>query len=186
MVRKLTDELKMDIRDDYVHGYHDEKGVRVFPSIDALVKRHNVSRPTLYRAAKKDEWQKQKNNYQSQLQAMQDQDRLEAMLESGKKLDDNALAIAQAMLTRVGRRLQQAIRHEQEAPDELGMTAVEMRELSTVVATAQRIGKLALGQAQEISRVSADVSNPEAFRAVMEQLDEIAEARSRQVSEPVH
>jgi len=43
---------------------------------------------------------------------------------------------------------------------------------------AQKIGKLALGQAQEISKVSADISNPEAFREVMEQLDEIAEARS--------
>lgn len=186
MVNKLTDELRMDIRDEYIHGYHNEDGVRVFPTIDSLVKRHGVSRPTLYRAAKKNDWQKQKNNYQSQLQVMQDQERLESMLESGKKLDDNALAIAQAMLTRVGRRLQEAIRREQEAPDEVDMTAVEMRELSTVVATAQKIGKLALGQAQEISRVSADVSNPEAFRAVMEQLDEIAEARSRQVSEPVH
>ena len=176
----------MDIRDEFVHGYHDEAGVRVFPSIDALSKRHNESRPTLYRATKKADWQKQKNQYQSQLQTMQDQERLESMLESGKRLDDNALVIAQAMLTRIGRRLQEAMRLEQDDPEEEAMSPAELRELSIVAANAQKVGKLALGQAQEISRVSADVSNPEAFRAVMEQLDQIAEARSHQVSKPVH
>jgi hypothetical protein len=53
-----------------------------------------------------------------------------------------------------------------------------LRELSQIAINAQKIGKLALGQAQEISKVSADISSPEAFREVMEQLDEIAEARS--------
>jgi len=53
-----------------------------------------------------------------------------------------------------------------------------LRELSQVAINAQKLGKLALGQAQEISKVSADVSNPETFREVMEQLDEVANARS--------
>ena len=105
MAEKLTDELRMAIRDEFVHGYTNEDGVLVYPSVDALVKRHGVARPTLYRASNREEWQKQKNQYQTQLQLLQDEERLETMLESGKRLDDNALSIAQAMLTRIGRRL---------------------------------------------------------------------------------
>lgn len=185
MAEKLTDELRMAIRDEFVHGYTNEDGVLVYPSVDALVKRHGVARPTLYRASNREEWQKQKNQYQTQLQLLQDEERLETMLESGKRLDDNALSIAQAMLTRIGRRLAAAMREEQENPIN-GIEATELRELSIVAANAQRVGKLALGQAQEISKVSADVSNPEAFARVMEQLDELAEARTRQHGDSVH
>jgi len=192
MSKKMTDELRMEIRDEFVHGYPNDEGAMAYPSIDQLYQRHDVSRPTLYRAAKREDWQKQKNQYQSELQAKQDQERLEAMLKSGKRLDDNALAIAQAMLTRIGRRLQRAIKLEQDSPtnqdgsERVWMTSVEFKDLSIVAANAQKVGKLALGEATDISKVSADVTNPEAFRAVMEQLDELAEAKSRQSNEPVH
>ena len=186
MSRKLTDELRMEIRDEFVHGTSNEEGVRAFPSIDQLYQRHDVARPTLYRAAKREDWQKQKNQYQSELQTKQDHERLEAMLKSGKRLDDNALAIAQAMLTKIGRRLQQAMALEQSDPDSELISPVELKDLSVVAANAQKIGKLALGEATDISKVSADVTNPEAFRSVMAQLDEIAEAKSSQSDEPVH
>ena len=186
MSRKLTDELRMEIRDEFVHGSPNGEGARAYPSIDQLYRRHDVSRPTLYRAAKREDWQKQKNQYQSELQAKQDQERLEAMLKSGKRLDDNALTIAQAMLTRIGRRLQQAMRLEQDSPGEEAMTPLELKDLSIVAANAQKIGKLALGEATDISKVSADVTNPEAFRSVMAQLDQLAEAKSSQGDEPVH
>ena len=89
-------------------------------------------------------------------------------------MDDSALQIAQAMLTRVGRTLQQSFDEE----SDVSLRTDELRELSVVTINAQKVGKLALGEAQEISNVSADVSNPEAFREVMEQLDELAAARS--------
>ena len=64
MSKPLTDEIKLTIRDEFVHGFIDESGTRKFPSIDMLVSRHDVARATLYRAATKEDWQKQKNQYQ--------------------------------------------------------------------------------------------------------------------------
>jgi hypothetical protein len=66
------------------------------------------------------------------------------------------------------------------------MTIQELQAASHVAQNAQKLGKLALGEAQEISKVSADVSNPEAFHRVMEQLDELANARSQGGSKPIH
>lgn len=178
MVKKLTSELAQVIRDEFVHGYTNEEGHRLFPTVDALVRRHDVARATLYRWVEKEDWQTQKNRIQTELSAKLDAERLQRMLDEGKKLDDRSLMIAQGMLQKVARRLQKSFKEEDDDPINGGIENDELTRLSQVAMNAQKIGKLALGQAQEISKVSADVSNPEAFREVLDQLDEIAEARS--------
>jgi hypothetical protein len=67
---------------------------------------------------------------------------------------------------------------ERADPNNVGLSAAELRELSTVAANAQKIGKLALGEAQEISKVSADVSAPESYFALLEELDELANRKA--------
>ena len=81
------------------------------------------------------------------------------------------------MLRSVARKLQKSINEEKDNP-KAQLKPEHLRELSQVAINAQKIGKLALGQVQEISKVSADISNPEAFKEVLEQLDEVAEKRS--------
>ena len=171
MAKKLTPELRQVIRDEFIHGYTDEQGERQYPSVDLLAKRHEVARATLYRWVDKEGWQSDKNRIQTELDQRQDAERLERMLSSGKQLDDRALQ-------KVATRMRRGFDDEQANPQHGGLEVETIRELSQIAINAQKIGKLALGQAQEISKVSADISNPEAFREVMEQLDEIAEARS--------
>jgi len=177
MTNKLTEDLRQTLRNEFVHGFVNEEGQRVFPTIDGLVKKYEVARATLYRWVEKENWQQAKNRYQTELQMKIDAERLQKMVDDGKRLDDTSLVIAQGMLQKVATRLREDFRIEQENPAN-GMPSDVLRELSQIAMNAQKIGKLALGQAQEISKVSADVSNPEAFREVLEQLDKIAEARS--------
>ena len=183
---KVTDDLLMTMRDEYVHGYINEEGVRVFPTVDALHRKYDVARATLYRYVSEQDWQTQKNRYQTELQQMLDKERMERMLEDSKRLDDSCIQIAQAMLGSVGRRLQKSIQEERSNPDYKGLDAATLNQLSAVTANAQKIGKLALGQAQEISKVAADVSNPEAFHTIMEQLDELASSRAQKHGDAVH
>ena len=182
----LADEVKLKIRDEFVHGYLNEEAVRVYPTLESLAKRHGLSKSTLYNYSSSESWQDQKNRYQTELQSRIDSERMDKMVAETKKLDDNCIQIAQAMLGAVGRKLQKAIEQERTNNDLLGIAPIELSQLSQVTANAQKIGKLALGQAQEISKVSADVSNPEAFHRVMEQLDELANARSQSGSKPLH
>ena len=63
-------------------------------------------------------------------------------------------------------RLQQA-RETNEFP----LSPTDLRELSHVAEKAQKIGKLALGEAQEIKKVSADVSEPESYRSLIKHLE---------------
>tara|TARA_R110000744_G_scaffold21783_3_gene56155 strand:+ start:1567 stop:2127 length:561 start_codon:yes stop_codon:yes gene_type:complete len=186
MTKKLTDELEITIRDEFVHGYLNEEGARAYPSIDGLVSRHGIARATLYQRAKDENWQAQKNRYQTELRTKIDEERMERAVENAKTLDDTCMQLAQAMLNGVGRRLQKAIEEERSDTEYMGLEAHILSHLSTTTANAQKIGKLALGQAQEISKVAADVSNPESFRQIMEQLDELAEARTQEYSDPLH
>lgn len=178
MTKKLTPDLRQAIRDEFMHGYTNGNGERQYPSVDALSKRHDVARATLYRWVEKEGWQSEKNRIHTEFEQRQDAERLERMLTSGKQLDDRALTIAQGMLQKVATRMRRGFDDEQANPEHGGLDTETIRELSQIAINAQKIGKLALGQAQEISKVSADISNPEAFREVMEQLDEIAAVRS--------
>jgi hypothetical protein len=185
MASKLTDELLMTIRDEFVHGV-EIANERHFPSIDELCKTHDVSRSRLYAKAKENDWQSQKNSYQTKLQMQLDEQRMGRLVSDSKKLDDNCIQIAQAMLSQVGRRLQQNMELQRQDSRNQGIDPRILSHMSNTVLNAQKIGKLALGEAQEISKVAADVSNPEAFRAVMEQLDELAATRSQGDSDPIH
>lgn len=177
MSQKITEQIKEVMREEFVHGFL-EDGKRVYPSIDLLVKRHHVARATLYRLQDKENWQQQKNQVQSEIQAKIDEERIQNLVEESNKLDDRSLNIAQGLILSVGRKMQRAFDMEQQDPNNEGMPIEHLRELSHIALNAQRIGKLALGQAQEISKVSADVINPQAFREVLEELDRLAEEKS--------
>tara|TARA_R110002153_G_scaffold115411_1_gene258580 strand:- start:1231 stop:1788 length:558 start_codon:yes stop_codon:yes gene_type:complete len=185
MTKKLTDELKMTMVNEFVHGYTDEHGVRKYPTIDGLVRRHDVSRATLYRHSQSENWQQKKNQYQTELQETVSQERMQRAVEEARKLDDSCIQLSMAMLTAVGRRVQKVLQ-SQAADLDAEINAPQFHQLTDVAVKAQRMGKLALGEAQEISKVSANVSNPESFRAVMDQLDELAAARSQEDGGPVH
>jgi len=180
----FTDVMKLEARQMFVEGF-EKDGKRTYPSLAELVDHFKVSKATLYRRAKEENWQAQKNRFQSEYQAKRDADRLGALVREGQKLDSNSLQIAQAMLSKVGRRLHQAMQREADNPRVTDMTASELRELSHVTANAQKIGKLALGEAQEISKVSADVNAPESFQRLMEQLDEVAAGLSSEHSHTI-
>lgn len=186
MSSKITDEVKMQMRDEFVHGVVNGEGVREFPTIDSLQRKYDVPRATLYRYASGGDWQGQKNRYQTELQQKLDEERMTRMVEDSKRLDDSCIQIAQAMLGSVGRKLQKTIELERQNPEYQGLDASTLNQLSSVTANAQKIGKLALGEAQEISKVAADVSNPEAFRSIMDQLDELAATRAQTFDGAIH
>ena len=178
MTNKLTDELKIKIKDQFVHGYVNELGVRNYPTVDGLVEIHNVARATLYRAVQSESWQATKNEVQTALEQIIEDERINKMFEESKRLDTNSITIAQTMLAKVARRLQEDFVELAKEKDERknGFKPISDRELLSLshsASNAQKIGKLALGQAQEISKVAANVSTPDALRRIFDQLDEI-------------
>lgn len=184
MSGKLTPKLKEDMKREFIEGFLENKK-RIYPSIEMLGKRYNIPRPTMYRHAKKDDWQKAKNRFHSKVEEQVTETRVATAVERSKQLDDNSMQIAQALLINCGRKLQRAIDHERDNPNSELYSASEIRDLSNIALNAQKIGKLALGEASEISKVSADVTIPESFREIISTLDEVAEERSKRANHTI-
>ena len=63
----MKHQLKEDIRDQYIYGVLEDSGERIMPSLDELIKKHNVPSSTLYRISSKEEWKLQRKQFQSKL-----------------------------------------------------------------------------------------------------------------------
>lgn len=198
MTNKIDEALKRQMKDEFVHGYVDENGVRQYPTIIALSKRHDVANVSLHRRSKSEDWQKEKNRVQTEYEDAITQDRMRKMITHGSNLDDRSINLALVMLGDAARRITEdqvnrlelkEILKQNDSParnEELKdfflvskvLTPHEINTISSMVSNAQKIGKLALGQAQEISKVSANVTAPDSLREVIEQLEELATQKS--------
>jgi len=56
----MKPDIKEIIRNEYVHGYINDKGQRVMPTIDALIKQYNVPASSTYRASSQEGWKQSK------------------------------------------------------------------------------------------------------------------------------
>ena len=55
--------IKEKIRNEYVHGYLNEEGYRVMPTLDELIRKYDVPASSTYRASSKEGWKKQKKAF---------------------------------------------------------------------------------------------------------------------------
>ena len=194
MTNKIDEALKIKIKDEFIHGYVDENGVRRYPTIVALSKRHSVANVSLHRRSKSEDWQSDKNKVQTQYEEAVKKERIEKMVAYGAQLDDNSINLALAVMGDAGRRINEDLANRSkfekiskmpDGPDKDAamrdfrlfhkiLSPHDMTSIANSVSNAQKIGKLALGQAQEISKVSANVSAPDRLREIISELDELA------------
>lgn len=178
MAGQITDALNETIRSEFVEGYENDKGERIFPTLEHLIERHNVPKNTVYRRAKAQEWQQQKNEYHAYYMQKVNKQRAEAAAKDLEKLDSSSITIAKAGLEKVSRDLRLALRAERDSNQPI-LSAKELNELLDAGLKAQKMGKLALGEAGEITKVVADDSIPTSLARLLDQLDDIAEAKSQ-------
>lgn len=171
--QKVTEQLRLE----FVEGY-EEDSVRVYPTLESLVEKHKIPSTTLYRRAKEDDWQQQRNNFKSTYDAKRTKARAERKAARADKFDDSSLTLAENILARIGRKLAAAARADQaEGSDSLATT--ELKDIAETVLKAQKAGKLALGEAAEIRQVVADDAIPPSLTRIIDQLDRLAEEKSQ-------
>ena len=60
---KLTEELKLILKTEFVQGIAHDSGDRQHFSIEDLIKKYNVAPATLYRASQSEGWKAQREQY---------------------------------------------------------------------------------------------------------------------------
>ena len=182
--KKLTETIKQKIRNDFVQGIDNDKGLKDLPSLEDLIKKYNVPKSTLYRVSKKENWKEQRIRFQKQFQEKLDQERINNLYKIAKKIDTNSVTLAQTFMSSVGQSLQKNMQDMQSGRS--GIQPHQLNSLANVALTAQKIAKIALGESTENINVNADVGNTETFRRAMELLDKVAEQRRSESNPALH
>tara|TARA_R100001244_G_scaffold132160_2_gene107353 strand:+ start:369 stop:884 length:516 start_codon:yes stop_codon:yes gene_type:complete len=153
---KLTDELKSKMKSEYVVGDANDEGFRRTKTIEQLAEENNVSINTLYKAAQRDGWREQKDNFQAEFEAEIEAQRIDEFAKESKALDSSSLNLAKAIFITVGNKIR--ANQESERSGEEGMTSSQLQSLSTASLNAQKLAKLALGEPTENTTINAKIA----------------------------
>ena len=175
---KLSGALKEKIRNEFVQGI-EEDGQRVLSSLENLAKKYNVGQSTLYRHARNENWKVQQQQFQKEYLSKLDEERQKTLVNESKKFDTNTLNIAKALLSQIGRKIQESSEQKNYSPELLN-------KLAEATARVQKVAKLSLGESTENMSLNARVQDTSAFREAMELLDEVARRKQQTDGSSIH
>ena len=154
----MKPDIKETIRNEYVHGYINDKGQRVMPTLDDLIDKYNAASSTIYRASSQDQWKQQKKEFSRQLAQDLDIKKTEELQDYFFNNDEAAMEIAKEIFNQI----------ELKLDDEDNLTPHSIASLASSALKAQKLFK-------NVTSVSVSAPmNSESFQEAMELLDEIA------------
>lgn len=173
MAKVTETQNQLNAQREFVEGYLNEENTRIYPSIAEAGKRNGISRSAVYRLAKEQEWQAQRNKLLQEVNKKHNERRADTLADERTLLDRRCTQLVEAALAQVAAAFTAAQKARAENPDYV-MPESQLESLMRALTNAQKIGKLALGEAQEIQKVAADVAIPDSFRRIIQDLDELA------------
>ncbi len=182
--QKLTDHLKLKIRNEFVQGLSDDTGARITYSLDELAKKHKVAKSTLYRVANKESWKVEREKFQMEYTQKLDQERAKNLSEESKKFDNTSINLAKALMATVGQNLRKNT--DDINNGKKSFIPSQINALANAAIAAQKLAKLALGESTEKVELNANISEENAFREAMELLDSVARDRQQADDSSVH
>ena len=179
---KITDTLKLKIRNEFVQGMHTDSGKKIF-TLDELIKKYKVAQSTIYRIARNENWKILKEQFEQEYQQQLNKDRIKNRAKESIKFDDNSISIAKALYSTVG--VVMANNNIAITKGKKVLSPSQLNSLANAAITAQLLAKLALGEATH--NIDATVNqNTDAFRRAMELLDTVEDQRRSQGDGATH
>ena len=157
----MKPDIKEIIRNEYVHGYINDKGQRVMPTLDDLIDKYNAASSTIYRTSSQDQWKQQKKEFSKKLAQDLDTKKTEELQDYFFNNDEAAMEIAKEIFNLIELKLE----------DEDSLTPNAIASLASSALTAQKLFKNVTP-----ASTSAPVDT-ESFQRAMELLDEVAELK---------
>ena len=171
--------LKEELRELYVQGIQDINGNRQYPSIEQLVKDHNVAKVTLFRKSSSEDWKGQRALFEQRLAKEKDAQRVQNLVKESVEFDSRNLNIAKAMQGQVTHLIRLAAQEIQENELRRPFSPVALERLAGAVMSIQKIGRLALGETTENTQINGTISQESAIRTVHEFIDELTELKRK-------
>ena len=165
---KYPEELWQRVRAAYVQGVEDENGFRRFPTYQQLEAEYNVNYGTIALRCKKQGWQEERAIFERKLKEDIDAKKRKELLKASVEFDSSSLKLAKAIQAEIGQLLVAAQYERQKIaqglePERKIFTSSALSSMAMALATAQKVGRLALGESTENGRDVGD------FRAELDE-----------------
>ena len=171
-------QKQIEAQQEFVEGYLNDDGVRVYPAIAEVGRRHNIPRATVYRLAKDSQWQSKRNEFLSSVDKEHRESRVKTLAEERVVFDKRCAQLVEAGLAQVAAAFTEAQSLRVKSGGKYKMPEQQLESLMRSLGNAQKIGKLALGEAQEIQKVAADVSVSDAFNELVREVEELGRRKA--------
>jgi hypothetical protein len=175
---KLTEtDKRVNAKRYFVEGYLNEDGKRIYPSVAECGRNNEIPRASVYRIAKEDGWQEARSRFLSEVEKKHSERMAEDVADERGLLDKRCMQLANAALAEVAIIFSQA---QSERADNTKYRLPEqlIESATRSLGNAQKIGKLALGDAQEIQKVTTDVSVSDAFEELVREVEELGRQKA--------
>jgi len=179
--KKITKTLSEQMREEFVNGTLDDKGIRTLSSIRGIAIKHKVSENTLYKIAQREMWQQKRDSFQAELEKELDEIRIKDFVKASKRFDSESLDIAVKLLQRVGK----TITDKQKSSFE-EFTPQHLDQLASASMKIQKFGKLALGETTDRIDIHATTNEGQIFQEAMELIDQVVRERKSDDSKGLH
>ena len=177
--KKLTPTIKEQILIKFIQGIEDNTGGRKLFTLEHLALDFGVAKSTLYRHAQKENWKQEQITFQNEFINELNLRRQKELAQESINFDKTCLQIAKAIMGQIG----MSIRSNNESGV---IVPHQLTALSSAATNAQKIAKLALGEATENMNLNADIKDTTTFREALRLLDEVAEQRRKADSSSIH
>ncbi len=183
-VQRITEDLAMKLRTEFVQGIELESGERQYLPIVELATKYNVAQTSLFRLSQKENWRDQKEQFKLQLQAKIDEETAKQMAVESRKFDSKSVKVANQLMEIVHGKVYRNLKAlEQDTKTD---NPSQILSLANTAVAAQRLAKLAFGESTDSININGSIQQTEAFTEVLELLDTVAEQRRKADDKPIH
>jgi hypothetical protein len=130
------------IKREYVQGFPDEEGKIICPTLDELCERHGCSFSTITKKSSAENWKQERKLFSNKKERKIEEKKIEVLAEESANIDNKALNIADKGLCAVDKRLEKE-----------DLSNHDIQKLSNTASTFHKMGKLALGEPTEHTRM---------------------------------
>lgn len=172
------------VEDEYVFGYINNEGQRVFPTHTELSKKHNIPRGTIGSRASKDKWEQRKQAASRKIKQKVDEKKSEYDAEN-IVLSDDKFESAGELIRRVAVKKLESLEEDLDDPDKF-VRSIDIMNASNSVRIGQEIVKTAQGEI--LQRIGVETNNngndellndPDYIAAKRKAMDDFYHAKSR-------
>jgi hypothetical protein len=126
------------LKNEYIHGYLDEKGILKLPTLKELSERHKCSYTTLRHISSDNKWTPEKKLFRKERDAKIQEKKLDIIVDEVTEFDSEALKASKNGIKEVIKSLKK--------PD---LSTNDHQKLSIALTNYQKVGLLALGEPTE-------------------------------------